>query len=352
MSESAVLGAEPDSSPARAPLEQRLFIASPLGTFLTAVSIFAILFAAYLGVSALYGLDLVQRTATGVSFRYGAWPAFVLSVLCAVVLGMQRYARMADGRDRAQFAAILIGGRMSAERATELAPRAARLGWATAAGLVLGGLLSLLIFYGQGEQAGGARPLVFVWFWLTVSLLAALFARGVEMTRHAARNQAKLMHEELKIDLLRIDNLNVLGRSATRPALIWLATSAVTCLFFLNGAMDWFTLALLGSCTAMGLWIFVMSMLRVHQRIVLAKAAELEHVRCEIEMARARLNSDADAAVRIQGLLAYEARIAAVREWAFDQPTAMRVAIYLLIPATAWLGQAVAQYFVEHAIRV
>ena len=92
-------------------------------------------------------------------------------------------------------------------------------------------------------------------------------------------------------------------------------------------------------------------MARGHRRIRAAKLVELETLRHAIEQARAQAPADASAAMRLQGLLAYETRIEAVREWPFDQSTGMRLIAYLLIPAVPWFGQAIAGYFVEHFTR-
>ena len=51
---------------------------------------------------------------------------------------------------------------------------------------------------------------------------------------------------------------------------------------------------------------------------------------------------------RLQGLLAYEARIQAVHEWPFDQTTLVRVLASAFILTVPWFGQAIVQYFVEH----
>ena len=86
----------------------------------------------------------------------------------------------------------------------------------------------------------------------------------------------------------------------------------------------------------------------VHDKIRAAKAAELERVRNEIGAQRAAAASDAAAATRLQGLLAYEARIEAAPEWPFDQTTLVRVGASALILTVPWFGQAIAGYFIEH----
>ncbi len=186
------------------------------------------------------------------------------------------------------------------------------------------------------------------WYAFATTLLVVLFARGVEQTRAGGRGYARVLSAELRIDLLRTDTLAVLGRSAARSALVWFVISAVACLFFVTDDLNGLTALLIVSCAAMGVIMFGNIMTRIHRQIMAAKSAELEHVRCQIEAQRANMASDAAAATRLHGLLAYEKRIDDAQEWPFDQSTLVRIAAYILIPTVPWFGQAVVQYFVEH----
>ena len=127
--------------------------------------------------------------------------------------------------------------------------------------------------------------------------------------------------------------------------------SAVACLFFVGGDLNWLTILLIVACAAMGIGLFVSIMGRIHRRIAAVKAAELEHVRCRIEVMRATMHDDNQAAAQLHGMLAYEKRISDAPEWPFDQPTLVRVGAYILIPTIPWFGQAIVQYFVEHMAR-
>ncbi len=101
------------------------------------------------------------------------------------------------------------------------------------------------------------------------------------------------------------------------------------------------------ACAGVGLWIFLRPMLGVHHRISVAKETELGRLRAEIGRAVADESTDARAAARLPGLVAYEARIQAVREWPFDNSTLMRVGAYVLIPTIPWFGQAVVNDLLE-----
>jgi hypothetical protein len=88
------------------------------------------------------------------------------------------------------------------------------------------------------------------------------------------------------------------------------------------------------------LWIFFRPMAHVHRRIRAEKFDALDRIRNDIGAVRGDAAHDAQVAMRLQGLLAYEARIQAVHEWPFDQTTLVRVATYVLIPALPWIGRA------------
>ena len=61
----------------------------------------------------------------------------------------------------------------------------------------------------------------------------------------------------------------------------------------------------------------------------------------------ARVEPPTDHAVRLSGLIAYEARIQAVRDWPFDQSTLIRVGAYVLIPTIPWVGEAIVSAAVQ-----
>lgn len=191
-------------------------------------------------------------------------------------------------------------------------------------------------------------PLALVWFVFATTFVVILFSRGVEQTRAGSRVYARLLASELKIDLLRTDTLAVLGRSAARSALIWFVVSAVACLFFVGGDLNWLTVLLIVACAAMGIIHFATVMSRIHKQIMLAKALELEHIRRQIETQRSAMTTDDHAATRLNGLLAYEKRISEAHEWPFDQATLLRVGASSLILTVPRFGQDVAAYVADH----
>ncbi|MEI9990611.1 MAG: hypothetical protein WDM86_11280 [Rhizomicrobium sp.] len=330
------------------PFEQLLFVRSPLGTFGTTLVVFVGLFASFLLAASAQGVAAIHRVGERIAFSGAAWPAFVLSLLCATALGAQRFARLAEAGDTADYARILTGGMASALDVTSVAPREARLGRATLIGVAIGLVVSSLIRLSEVRDGHFVATLPMAWFAVVTTFMIVMFTRGVEQTRAGNRGYARTLNAELKIDLLRIDQLSVLGRSAARTALIWFVISAVGCLFFVGGDLNWLTILLTAACAAMGLGMFVSIVSRIHRQIVAAKRAELERIRCRIDDLRDALHEDAFASAKLHGLLAYEKRISDAPEWPFDQTTAVRVVASALILTVPWFGQAVAAYLVEH----
>ncbi len=351
MSDAPVLSVEAPAGKAL-PFEQRIFLNSPFGLVGTAVAIFVALLGSFLLFAESDGTPAIHRVSTGWAFSDAGWPAFVLSLLCATALAMQRYARLAEARDVAEYAKILTGGLESAQDVVSFAPREARYGRATVLGIVVGLVVSSLIRLSESHDNHIVPSLSMAWFAAVTTFLIVLFMRGVEQTRAGNRGYGRTLQAELKIDLLRIDQLSVLSRSAARTAVLWFVISAVACLFFVGGDLNWLTGLLTAACAAMGVIMFINIVSRIHRLIVVAKRAELERIRGRIDALRDSLHEDAFASAKLHGLLAYEKRISDAPEWPFDQTTAVRVAASALILTVPWFGQAVAAYLVDHIGRV
>jgi hypothetical protein len=259
---------------------------------------------------------------------------------------MQRYARNRDVADNAALLAVMPDC-WDREQRMYGAAGFRRLRIATVMGALFGAAPTLAFV---PLALSRKEPAIFAWFVLVNAFTAALFARGIVQSARAGEHWARSIDQSLIIDLLRIESLNVIGRHGARSALIWFSVAGAILLFFVGNNVNLVTLAVLLLAAVMGIWIFVRPMERVHRRIRAAKRTELESIRRAIQSACQQAPHDAAAAAKLQGLLAYEARIEAVREWPFDQPTVLRVGAYVLIPAIPWFGQAIAGYFVANFV--
>ena len=326
-----------DSAPQSSLVEQRLFEFSPLGTVGTAIAIFVVLLGSFEICATLAHYALKDQ----LSFdpHEGGWPATILSLLLAVSLGLQRYARLKDEEDAPALARILP---RDPDEVTVDPVARAKVRTASFLGAAIGALATFLIV------AAGVRTghfLVFAWFVVVDALVCAMFARGAVFTKYSAIGFARRVDRHLKVDLLRVDDLSIIGRSSARVALIWLCAAAVVCLFFASGQVPALVIATVIMSVGIGIWIFFRSLSHVHCVIRDAKRAELDRVRRAIAAFQQQAEHDHTAAVRLHGLIAYETRIEAVHEWPFDQLTLMRMGAYALIPAVPSLGQIFMTHF-------
>ena len=67
-------------------------------------------------------------------------------------------------------------------------------------------------------------------------------------------------------------------------------------------------------------------------------------------MAWRQRDSERAEAELLPALVAYEARLEAVREWPFDNSTLRRFALFLLIPLASWVGGALVERVVNAAL--
>jgi hypothetical protein len=330
------------------PFEQTIFLRSPLGILPTAAVLFLVLFGSFVAVAASEGVPVFNPTEYRLGISPVAWSALALSLLCCTALAMQRYARYWEAADLTSYANVLTGGLSSAVVVTNYTVRGAKLGRATLIGIVAGLIISIAVRYSEIREGHLLHWGMMSWFAAGSIFLSILFSRGVEQSRAGNRAYAEILKAELKIDLLRIDTLAVVGRTAARVALIWFVVSAAACVFFVSGDLNWLTIALIVSCAAMGIAMFVGNMLRIHHQIVAAKNVELERIRRQIGSLRQTMHDEPGAATRVQGLLAYEMRIADVHEWPFDQSTLLRLGASAFILVVPWVGRTAAEYLIDH----
>jgi heme exporter protein D len=319
----------------RVSFEQWLYQKSPVGTAATSAILFVVVAGSDVLLARMMHVPLFDNSAHMFHFASYVWAALVMALLLVTVLGMQRYTRIREMADEAAFQTI-APGTTAITSILRPAPPAYML-LANVVGAIAGIALAYLTV---PSTFPAHEPALFAWNVAITMLLGCLFARGVLMTAQGGQAFAHMIEHDLRIDLLHVDKLAVIGRHSARNALIWFTVAAIVCLFFVGGGIDTTIIVILAACAGMGLWIFLRPMEHVHRRIRAAKAHELDRLRDEIGAIRDEAARDPSAATRLQGLLAYEARIQAVHEWPFDQTTLVRVAAYVLIPAIPWFGEA------------
>jgi len=316
--------------------EQALYARSPFNLWITT----ALLYAALIGLLAVAGLIDGAPFSFPAGADYATDVGLVLPLIACTVLCMQRYSRLGELRDAEAFAQALKPG----ANWMPVFPLG-HLRVFTAIGAVVG---LAIVAFAAARAPDTHRVATLIWFGGLAALLGALFFRGLVLTRAAARHTREVIEAGLQIDLLRIERLYPWGRSATRTSLVWFTVCASTLLLFASTGFTLYSAVILVACAVMGVWVFIGTMSQMHHRIRQAKATELDRLRDEIARLSARLGTDKAAAAQLQGLLAYEARIAAAPEWPVDQTMLVRVGVSSLILTVPWFGQAFAGVVVAH----
>jgi hypothetical protein len=156
------------------------------------------------------------------------------------------------------------------------------------------------------------------------------------------------------VDLLDRAALAPFGSRALRNVMLWMLLTAFLSLTYLGegwtGHSLGVALAVLGSFAVAA---FFTPLLGAHRRVRQLKAAELARLGAAIADARARTFAQPStdlAGGRLADLVAYEGRIAAVREWPIDGSTWLRLALYFAIGFGSWVGAALVERVLDTAL--
>lgn len=316
--------------------EQQLFEASPLGLVATTAVLFLVLIGLYAIAAGFDHRPWIVPGKAGSEIDRRAWVAICLSLIVCAALGLQRFSQLGGMRDGPALARDLPPGVSWFPTFSK-----ARLRLSTVVGAAIGG--AAMIWFFESGAAGSDRSLgVATWSVAIAMLLGAMFARGIELTRAGGRHGREVLSAGVVVDLLRIERLYPFGRAAARTSTVWFVVSAALLLLLVGTPLGPAMLVLSLVSAAMGGWVFFGALGRIRRAIRAAKAVELEQLRHEIAETKLQLHVDPAAPQKLQGLLAYEARIAAVHEWPFDQSTFARMAASSLVLTVPWFGQAFA----------
>jgi hypothetical protein len=173
-------------------------------------------------------------------------------------------------------------------------------------------------------------------FWLC-RLIALAGAQSIELSR-----LAKGVRE---VDLLTLEPLVRVGRFGLSNALIAAGFVATYALFLVDAEyISVLPYPIVGVFAMASLGLFA-PLLGARRRIQEAKNAELALSRARMHAARQSLAAG-EGDPRLDEWVAWEGRIAAVREWPLESGSFGRFSLYLLIPLGSWSGGAL----VERAI--
>lgn len=320
--------------------EQRFFAASPFNLWITSGLLYAALIGGYAVATAIDHGAWITTGPGGAMVEHRAWIAMVLALIVCSNLALQRFSRQRELVDAANFRLALKPGY---NWETEFSVRGLRLASLVGVIVALAIIAPLTPWSRIADWDSGAR---LVWFVIVSVVLSALFFRGLALTTAASRHSRRVIETGLTIDLLNIERLHPWGRFAARTALIWFTVSASSLLLFVGSSFAVYLVVMLVGSAAIR--VFVGTLSHIHRAIRAAKRVELDRLRVDIANLAKGLEKNPAAAPRLTGLLAYEARIAGVPEWPFDQTILVRLGVSSLILTAPWFGQAFAAVVVEH----
>jgi hypothetical protein len=192
------------------------------------------------------------------------------------------------------------------------------------------------------------EPAHLMWALGSNALLFAAMIYSGQRTWMAHRAIVRIVSRIESLPLLDSAALAPFAHIGIRHAFYWAAGSSIASLLALDLAGVAPLLMLVAVTLAVATAALFGPALTVHRRIRAAKEDELARVRGRIASARdAALASDGASAEAgatvLPGLLAWEARVSAVREWPFDPSTWLRFGALVVLATGSWLGGAVVE---------
>jgi hypothetical protein len=294
---------------------------------------------AVLGRFALIRVDAgVRENATLVSVHLAIAVYLLAAYVTALRSGERTLIALAPRLDPDRARVVL---RISSRQRTVLTVVGA-LG--VVAQLGINSLLADKISYWPGDwspETGWHRVLgVFLAYWI-FRLSALLVVESLRWSDLATALR--------RIDLLDTASATPFARQGLTHVLLFVGIVSFFALFLVNVRYLPMVLSVLSPTVviaAVALWLPLRG---IHHRIVDAKHLELDWCHARMREERTRLEAGAEGR-RLEALLAWEARIAAVREWPLDAGTFTRFGLYLLLPLGSWAGGALVERLIDAAL--
>jgi hypothetical protein len=193
-------------------------------------------------------------------------------------------------------------------------------------------------------------------FWRFVRDVAiwTLAIRLIVVMIASSQRVSQLSERAARIDLLDLRGLAPLARIGLRSAFAFaLAASMIAAMADDEQTLP-VTLVSMAIVGVVGAFTVLLPVRGAHRAIRAAKNAELRAVRAAIARARTAAiaggTEAAEDAMRLGGLLAFEARIAGVAEWPFDFGTFVRFAMFLALPLGSWIAAALVEWVVSRVL--
>jgi hypothetical protein len=173
-------------------------------------------------------------------------------------------------------------------------------------------------------------------------IIGGLTAKQLYLSVQQDRAFARLAHLVPRVDLLDLSPFRPFAWRGLRRSGRWLVLATLASFaFFDAGLFEVPAFALVG-IMVFALVTFVLPLRKARDRIRAEKELQLAGLAARIRRERDRL-TDGDPSReggRLADLITLEARLRDVADWPVDAPVALRLAVYLGLPALSWLGGA------------
>ncbi|MEQ9520615.1 MAG: hypothetical protein RLN89_14390 [Parvibaculum sp.] len=317
------------------------------------------------GIYEIMGQGDLPETAYTLGLDPYTWAALISSLLTGFGVSAASFALVHDVQDMEEAAPVLgyeademITDWLAYLRDAEPLARVITFGF-----FVIGFLIAVTNVPGAQDWLRPEADRIFpwfqqvpaLWFLIVIPFNFALIGKGAYFTLVEGRFRRRIRTERLAINLFHLDELAPFTRMALRRSFLWIIGSSICLLFFLNEAVHPsgllpFILAIM----IVAVVTLVAPLVSIHRKISVEKVEELRRVRDQLHVHKSELMEGGvganDAARRLSGLVAYEARVERVSEWPLDMPTLGRFSFYLAIPLFSWVGGALVERVVDFLI--
>jgi hypothetical protein len=191
-------------------------------------------------------------------------------------------------------------------------------------------------------HAGSSITAMFLWLGWLIGRIGYFSSAGIWDRPGPQRSD---------IDLLKLENIYVIGRSGLEGALVWFIVIAITGLLILPevGTGLWVVLSILAVTVGGGLMFLFIPAKKIRNLIRDVKHEELARLEPLLRQARddTLTHDSSSVAGRLGDLLAYKTQVESTQEWPFDSSTLFRFGLYLLIPIGSMVGGALVERVVD-----
>ena len=217
----------------------------------------------------------------------------------------------------------------------------------TLAGALGAGLAACMVFFDPGFWLEGRPELASpVFLWVLPRHMATGWVAGHALVTllHHTLAFSRLGRKWAVVDLLDLSPLRAFGRKGQRSALTLISISILVSCYWLTPMAGSSQPVVLGIVLLFVGFSFVGPTLGVHHAIVERKRTEMQRVREAIRLEREHaLDASSTSGGRLADLIAYRGLIEDVREWPWDVPMLLRLALYVSLGVGSWLGGAIVE---------